>query len=210
MNHPQRFSWLKISWIDSIRWCLAVSIALAICLGLPAKAYACACCASAGQWYEMTRNIDGFEQEQIDGVKFANTAKVYLTAAGFETIKGLESDTDTYTLSLSKNKRIWNLKLTDKKGKTGNLSLTLPTKAVFFATDLYDRPTPDSRLYKEVRLEGGITGNGIFAKGIARNTKYRLILQGRGNICLNTGDFKNWRLQVSGPQASYSLYGSVP
>jgi hypothetical protein len=66
----------------------------------------------------------------------------------------------------------------------------------------------DSRLYKEVRLTGKLAGNGIFASGINNDSRYKLILQGRGNGCLNPDDFQHWILQISGPQSSYSFYGS--
>jgi hypothetical protein len=66
----------------------------------------------------------------------------------------------------------------------------------------------DSRLYKEVRLTGKLAGNGIFASGINNDSRYKLILQGRGNHCLSSDDFKHWILEISGPQSSYSFYGS--
>ena len=35
----------------------------------------------------------------------------------------------------------------------------------------------------------------------------RLVLQGRGNMCLDAQDFKNWVLKIYGKYAEFSLYG---
>ena len=51
-------------------------------------------------------------------------------------------------------------------------------------------------LYRELRLEGSLT-----ATGALRGTRYRLVLQGRGNNCLNAGDLRAWHLDVSGGAA---------
>jgi hypothetical protein len=66
----------------------------------------------------------------------------------------------------------------------------------------------DFRLYKEVRLTGKLAGNGIFESGINNDSRYKLILQGRGGYCLDSHDFQHWILEISGPQSSYSFYGS--
>jgi hypothetical protein len=182
--------------------------AIALFLINPANAHACACCATAGTWSEYTDSLENYDVEQLNQLQYSPTAKLVVGAAGFATIKGLASESETYTLSHSKNNRSWNFHFTDTKGKAGNLSFSLPPQKTEFGTDFYDKPVADSRLYKEVRLTGKLAGNGIFASGINNDSRYKLILQGRGNHCLSSDDFKHWILEISGPQSSYSFYGS--
>jgi hypothetical protein len=182
--------------------------AIALFLINPANAHACACCATAGTWSEYTNSLENYDVAQLNELKFSPAAKLVVGAAGFATIKGLASESETYTLSHSKNNRSWNFHFTDTKGKAGNLSFSLPPQKTEFGTDFYDKPVADFRLYKEVRLTGKLTGNGIFASGINNDSRYKLILQGRGSDCLDSDDFQHWILQISGPQSSYSFYGS--
>ena len=182
--------------------------AIALFLINPANAHACACCATAGIWSEYTDSLENYDVEQLNKLQYSPTAKLVVGAAGFATIKGLASESETYTLSHSKNNRSWNFRLTDTKGKAGNLSFSLPPQKTEFGTDFYDKPVADYRLYKEVRLTGKLAGNGIFESGINNDSRYKLILQGRGNHCLSSDDFKHWILEISGPQSSYSFYGS--
>ncbi|CAD5985349.1 hypothetical protein [Planktothrix agardhii] len=182
--------------------------AIALFLINPANAHACACCATAGIWSEYTDSLENYDVEQLNQLQYSPTAKLVVGAAGFATIKGLASESETYTLSHSKNNRSWNFHFTDTKGKAGNLSFSLPPQKTEFGTDFYDKPVADNRLYKEVRLTGKLAGNGIFESGINNDSRYKLILQGRGNHCLSSDDFKHWILEISGPQSSYSFYGS--
>jgi hypothetical protein len=182
--------------------------AIALFLINPANAHACACCATAGTWSEYTDSLENYDVEQLNQLQYSPTAKLVVGAAGFATIKGLASESETYTLSHSKNNRSWNFHFTDTKGKAGNLSFSLPPQKTEFGTDFYDKPVADSRLYKEVRLTGKLAGNGIFESGINNDSRYKLILQGRGGYCLDSHDFQHWILEISGPQSSYSFYGS--
>ena len=182
--------------------------AIALFLINPANAHACACCATAGIWSEYTNSLENYDVEELNELKFSPAAKLVVGAAGFATIKGLASESETYTLSHSSNNRSWNFRFTDTKGKTGNLSFSLPPQKTEFGTDFYDKPVADNRLYKEVRLTGKLAGNGIFESGINNDSRYKLILQGRGNYCLDSDDFKHWILEISGLQSSYSFYGS--
>lgn len=182
--------------------------AIALFLINPTNAHACGCCATAGTWSEYTNSLENYDVEQLNQLQYSPTAKLVVGAAGFATIKGLASESETYTLSHSKNNRSWNFHFTDPKGKTGNLSFSLPPQKTEFGTDFYDKPVADNRLYKEVRLTGKLGGNGIFESGINNDSRYKLILQGRGNYCLDSHDFQHWILEISGPQSSYSFYGS--
>ena len=182
--------------------------AIALFLINPTNAHACGCCATAGTWLEYTNSLENYDVAQLNELKFSPAAKLVVGAAGLEENKGIADPSETYTLSHSKNNRSWNFHFTDTKGKTGNLSFSLPPQKTEFGTDFYDKPMADNRLYKEVRLTGKLAGNGIFASGINNDSRYKLILQGRGGDCLDSHNFKHWILQISGPQSSYSFYGS--
>ena len=182
--------------------------AIALFLINPTNAHACGCCGIGGEWLEYTNSLENYDVAQLNELKFSPAAKLVVGAAGLEENKGIADPSETYTLSHSSNNRSWNFHFTDTKGKAGNLSFSLPPQKTEFGTDFYDKPVADNRLYKEVRLTGKLAGNGIFESGINNDSRYKLILQGRGGYCLDSDDFKHWILQISGPQSSYSFYGS--
>ena len=87
-------------------------------------------------------------------------------------------------------------------GAGTTLAFRLPASAVSFAADIHDGKlgvAGGPLLYKE-------TGP-LVATGALRGRHYHLVLQGRGNNCLNTGDFRSWRLDVSGGR-QYAMYGT--
>jgi len=188
-------------------------LVLACCLSLffahlPA-AWACACCANAGTWYERSEPLDDFRLDVLNDIVFVGDANLYLTAAGLETVEGIDSPQTAYELSKSSNGRNWNLRFIGKNGETaGNLSFSLPQEMTDFGADLFDAQFADNRLYKEIRFRGNVVGNGIFSD-ISNGTQFKLILKGRGNACLSSSEFQHWILQVSGPGVSFSFYGRL-
>jgi hypothetical protein len=177
-----------------------------------AAAFACACCAEPGEWYERTGKVESYEFEELRQVKFGKIANTYLTAVEYEDMKGFPANYESFALSTSLSARL-SLTLTFKgeRKETGSLVLALPKVATSFGADLHDMPEGSAGpiLYKEWRFEGLVSGTGMFRKGMARGTKFQLILQGRGNNCLSSSDFKNWRLDIYGPRASYAFYGDL-
>jgi hypothetical protein len=175
-------------------------------------AFLCACCAEPGEWYEHTAKMESYEVTELRGVKFDATAKLYTTAAGFEGTKGLPAQYESFKLSDSFGRAL-NLTLTfrGERGETGSLVLALPQVATTFGADMHDYPEGSAGpiLYKEWRFTGTARGTGMFRKSIVRGTKFHLILQGRGNVCLSSSDFKHWRLDITGPRADYAFYGAL-
>jgi hypothetical protein len=174
----------------------------------PAGAFACACCAEPGAWYERTDRVEEYQWTELNRLRFDAVANVY-TEAGEDAVKGISNPADEYSLTLSRQARRWDLKYRDKQGRTGTLTLTIPTTAVQFGVDTHEAQGGETVLYKELRLTGALTGSGIFKSGSTPQTKFRLILQGRGNNCMAAEDFKHWTLQIFGPRASYTFYGSL-
>ena len=189
--------------------CLLV-VALAMLLSLPSRALACACCADSGEWYEVSEKVGANELGELALLKFAPAAKIFMSVAGDEGIEGVASGSDAYTLAAKQTGRRWTFTLRDEKSAAGTLTLNIPLNGESFGVDLRDASDNGlgPSLYKEWRFAGRVDGTGIFKKGIAPNTKFRLILQGRGNHCRSASDFQNWILQVNGPRASYAFYGT--
>jgi hypothetical protein len=107
--------------------------------------------------------------------------------------------------------KTWKFTLKSKGGKTGTLTLPIPTQMVSFKVDIHDgEPNTETSLYKEFRYKGTVSsGTSLFKAGIVRPTTYFLVFQGRGNNCDNASDFTHWRLEITGPKASYAFYGKM-
>jgi hypothetical protein len=187
-----------------------IGICLLALLAFPSNAYACACCADAGQWSQASRKIADSEFKEINSLQFAPNPKLFFNASGDDGIRGISPISSSYTLSVTKKQRNWNLLFKDGSGKTGNLNFTIPQSMVDFRTHFFGNQEGGGGgpvLYKEFRLEGKVTGNGIFSRGITSDAKYRLVLQGKGGNCTVGSEFKSWNLQVFGSRARFSFYG---
>lgn len=175
-----------------------------------ASASVCACCSDEGTWYESTTRISEHELTELNRLRFDAVAKTYMTDAGDEFTKGISNVSDEYTLSLVKRQRRWELRFRDNQGHTGTLAFSVPASIGEFAADIGDGQTSAGGgplLYKEWRLTGAVTGTGIFKQGITPQTRFRLVLQGRGNGCTDAEVFNAWKLQIFGPRTSYSFHG---
>jgi hypothetical protein len=189
---------------------LALTFALFLLLpaGLPEKVSACACCSNAGQWFEQKRPLDENERDVINEAKLSAKAQFYESSGEDEGIAVKSSD---FTLKFSRVQSKWTMTLQGTEGDKGTLTLNISPTATVFAADPRDGKVSNGGgplLYKEVRLEGRISGTGVFAKSIKADSRFRLILQGRGNACLLAQDFSNWVLQIYGKQARFGFYGA--
>lgn len=197
-----------------------------ICLvSLSSNAFACACCATPGEYSIWTGKVDTHYLNILNEIKFDETATLFLTEADFAVIKGLdelekESASDAWIDSRNEfdlvntfTGKTWTFNLKSKTGKAGVLTLPLPTQMLTFKVDIHD-DDPDRpngpMLYKELRFKGNISGGtGIFRAGIIKPTTYFLVFQGRGNGCDNASDFTHWRLEISGRKAEYAFHGEL-
>jgi len=175
----------------------------------------CACCADPGMWSLETRKIDDSTMKEFNRLKPAEAADFLTTAAWPDDVSGIAApeslESGDLVVSIVREQRTWKFFFKTPKDEKGALVLTLPAAATFFNSDNEQRPTPENKsavvLYKEVRLEGDVRGTGIFANGMAPRTRFRLVLQGKGNACLSADDFYRWNLRVTGPKARYTIYG---
>jgi hypothetical protein len=188
---------------------LALTFALFLCLPawLPEKASACACCSNDGQWFEYKKKLDSVDLEELNGAKFAARSRLYETDAEDA---GVSLTSSEFTLKLSRAQSKWTLALQGAEGEKGSLILSLPPSATYFGSDPRDgkASVAGPLLYKELRMEGRVSGTGVFAKGLKPDSRYRLVLQGRGNVCMLGEDFNNWILQIYGRQVRFGFYGS--
>ena len=210
----------KASFFARSRAARVVPVILLLCALLAAPAPRasvagtafCACCAEPGEWFERTGRLESYEVTELRNVEFNAVAKLYTTAAGFEGTKGLPAQYESFQLSNSLSRAL-KLTLTFKgeRGETGSLVLQLPRVATTFGADLHDYPEGSAGpiLYKEWRFGGTARGSGMFRRSVVPGTKFRLVLQGRGNNCLSSTDFHHWRLDITGPRADYAFYGAL-
>jgi hypothetical protein len=180
----------------------------------PAVTPFCACCVESGVWSLETHKIEDYQLEELNRLTLDGAADFYGTEAWPNDVSGVSAPDDDLAqelvISIVREHRDWKFFFKTSKGEKGALILTIPVVATFFKADIEDVPKSDRsylRLYKEIRLEGDVRGTGIFAKGMAPKTRYRLVLQGGGNGCMRAEDFYRWNLRVSGPQAGYTIYG---
>ncbi|MFN0087999.1 MAG: hypothetical protein ACKVX9_21575 [Blastocatellia bacterium] len=182
----------------------------------PAWPSYCACCADPGVWSLETGKMDNGVMKELNRLKPGGIAAFYVTDAWPDDISGVAAsdmgESGQLVVSIVREQRNWKFFLKTSKGETGVLVLTIPGTAAFFHADIERHQKPENKppttVYKEVRLEGeAVRGTGIFAKGIMPKTKFRLVLQGEGNMCLNAEDFHRWNLRISGPKAAYTIYG---
>jgi hypothetical protein len=179
---------------------------------VPPGAHACACCTNTGQRNVGVYKLDGFRRSEIDQVRFGPVAHLYTGEADADAVKGIATPSLRYTLSVAQREDRWVFSFSAAEGRSGTLTLALPRSVSVFEVD----PRRGERegglgpaLYKEWRLTSPAAGTGMFAPGTGRGQLVTLILQGHGNSCASATDFTSWTLVVSGPIATYHLYGDL-
>ena len=195
-----------------IRHLFSVAMGVTLLL-LPSRVWACACCAHPGEYQSDFVKPDEFKLSVMKRIRFGTKAELWTGEADPEVAaKGLAHPADSYSLTVSLVGNVW--KLTFRNGdESGTLDLPLPAKMLRFAADIHDGRTkpgyPEPVLYKEWRFEGEVNGTGVFKAGITAQTKYVLVLQGRGNSCDGAEDFTHWQLKITGKKADYAFYGEL-
>ncbi|MGQ0542609.1 MAG: hypothetical protein ACT4O9_12270 [Blastocatellia bacterium] len=186
-------------------------------------AFACACCAEPGTYNIWTGKSDAYYLSVIRDIGFDKPADLYMTEAGFESIRGLdpirkEYEADDWTalshfdLAASFTNKLWQFNLKTPKGTAGTLVLPMPAQMLAFKVDIHDEENRPNGplLYKELRFKGSVSAaSGFTRPGFFRGTTFFLVFQGRGNGCDNASDFTHWRLEIEGPRADYAFFGKL-
>jgi hypothetical protein len=200
--------------------------ALACLVFVSIDVFACACCAEGGEYFLQTSKPDKYAVEMLGEMKYDSAAFLYMTEAGFEgMIKGLDAiakdyespswvaSPEDFTLTNAFAARTWKFNFKTKTGKSGVLTLPIPSQMVKYKVDIHDGKTIGAggpALYKEWRFKGSVqSGSGFFQPSIIKPTTYFLVLQGRGNGCDNAEDFTYWRLEINGKKAKYAFFGKL-
>ncbi len=184
---------------------------------------ACACCAEPGTYGIWTGKPEQYIVDILKQVEFDKKALLYMTEAGFDSMKGLSSIEKDYfddsswalgdfDLVNSFNGKVWTFTFKTPKGKTGSLRLPMPTNLVMFKVDIHDGSDQGNGplLYKEFRFKGTVSsGSGFLGGSILNPTTYFLVFQGRGNGCDDVSDFRNFNLEITGRKARYQFYGKL-
>jgi len=192
---------------------------LAAFAAAPSTVFGCACCIDPGYYEISTSRPTNYEMGYISDIKFDTIANLYQSEAGFDGIRGLDllrkdQDADMqFDLNLVEAfvGKTWTMKIKTSTGHEGTLTLPMPRTMVRFKVDMHDNePNTEPSLYKELRFKGPVgAGTGMFKKDVAPKTTYFLVFQGRGNGCDSSADYSHWRLELSGPKASYVFFGKV-
>lgn len=191
-------------------------IALSLLLPISA-AHACACCAEPGDRFDRAEAIDEYALDVLAAVKFDGKARLYATAADWtEQIKGITNPakSDTYDLKTSRTARAWTFVLSDTKGHKGRLTVRTPAKIHKFHADTKPQARTSggyvpTKLYKEWRLAGSVTGAGMFTFKKSAKSQAKLILHGTGNGCTSADQFTNWTLDVAGRGVQFRFFGTL-
>lgn len=183
--------------------------AILMMAGLANHVMACACCSDPGTRMDSVVKVSDFHRDQLRGLEFAKEAELFMTEAGEDGVKGVSAIAEKYQLAVKMEEKHWRLTFRTEDGKNGTLTLPFPTKLGVFQVDPRDgRKSAGGGplLYKEWRWDGELTSGGIFDKN---GTRCSLVFQGHGNRCDGGDDFSHWRLEVSGKNVSFALFGTL-
>lgn len=204
----------------SRRFASFAAVVLMITAAFNGNAFGCACCSETGTYALWTGRIQSNEMFILKEIKFDRRSALYMTEAGFDTIKGLssiekdffEAEEGGFDLANSFAGKVWTFTFKAPNGKSGTLRLPLPTQLTTFKVDIHDGSDKGlgPLLYKEFRFKGTVAaGTGFLASSAARPTTYSLVFQGRGLACDDVTDFRNWNLEITGPKADYQFFGRL-
>lgn len=174
---------------------------------------ACACCTSEAQRTVEVENFAPKYGSEFEKLKFRKEAKLKLGEGYEEGINGLDNPEEAFNVAVTRQKDRYVFTLKDSKGRGGNLTLVLPKTVSIFEVDTRDdqeKTGHGPRLYKEWKLTGNVTGDGIFKNSAGPNRRVTLVLHGRGASCTEARDFKFWTLMVHAPKTeTYTFFGEL-
>ena len=189
--------------------CALATCALLCVLAPIEQAFACACCADQGARIVAVEKLDLARREKIDQLRFGQTAELFVSDAGIESIKGIVDPAERYSMEVARDRDSLIFSFRDKGRRAGTLNLHVPAAMSRFEVDPRDGQREQGggvRLYKEWKLSSKMAGTGIFKNGNGNGQFITLILQGHGNFC---SDFTQWTLVINGPTANYSFFGDL-
>lgn len=177
---------------------------LAFLLTISAQsALACACCAERGDRVHDSIDRGEFEDEEFSKLRALGPALVYLSACGMDCVKGLDQSRDSFDLGLTMMDGKLHL-----ENSAGAMSLILTPEFTSFAVDTDPFSEGNmTMLYRELRFSGVLTASGVFSD--TDGAKAEFVLAGESNQCWMIENLTHWRLDVSGDNAEFRLFGRL-
>lgn len=198
--------------MKSIRTALFASSIVLLACAIWNDAFACACCTNPGQRNVGVAKLNSGKIQEIQSLRFAASAQLFVGEADPEFFKGITSPSEHYELNAAWQKDQLVFAFRDKPGRSGTLTLPRPNTVSIFEVDPRTGK-PDSgtgpSLYKEWKLASKPAGSGIFSVGLGPSQLLTLIMQGRGNSCTSSIDFTHWTLVMQGPKAGFTFFGDL-
>lgn len=189
---------------------------LTIAIATPLRAaHACACCSDPGERYDRVEVIDDYSGGVLKALRFGSNANLYCTAADWsEQVKGIKNPKEacSYELNVGRTIQKLSFEMSDRQGHKGRLTFMLPLEVHKF----HAHTKPEIRkgagyvptvLYKEWRLMGVITGDGMFT--FKQPAKAQLIFHGKGNGCTSEDQFTNWTLEAAEQGVRFRFFGRL-
>jgi hypothetical protein len=191
-----------------------VALVLGAAIGVSAlwsAAEACACCSNQGWRHVGSERYADTYASEVERVAFAPGATLFTGEGEAEDIPGIADPASDYVMSGAWGGERLVLTLTAASGATGTISLAKPETISVFEVDPREITdgNADISLYKEWKLTGAVEATGAFAASAGEKQRLTLILQGRGNNCGAAEDFTAWTLVMEGPNANYTLFGTL-
>jgi len=198
--------------METKKYLAQISLIICMLLILHGTAYSSAMSAHTGQWYgEEVVLSDSFGhgqeiKQELDRINYADTAN---SGGDFGPYGSFSW---SYKLNISRNRKsaIWHF--ADIAGETGILYLTPRGPVEEFRTDIHDGiiwGAGGPALYKEIRIFGSASGEGVFSIINDTDATFGLILKGRGNNQICAEDFLNWHLYIETPTVYFYFYGDL-
>lgn len=179
-------------------------------------ARACACCSEAGHRYEGVNEIGSADRAMLQQIRF--TARAELSGRADDTMGLIERSSDereefpVFVLASAVEPGLLKFRLSREGEERGEINFPLPAVMTRFAVDPRDPADAENprgpTLYREWRLTGDATLTGMVVKGM-HTARVRLVLQGRGNHCVDAQDFTHWFLAVEGKAIQFTLSGEL-
>ena len=188
-----------------------IALAAIIVVGSATAAFACACCTHTAWRYVEVEPMSERRLVQIAEMRFAADARLSVGEAD-PRIRGIEQPGVDYRLEVTRRDDRIVFSLRDRKGRSGNLVLTIPKTISIFEVD----PRGDEKdnglgpsLYKEWKLTANAAGDGLFRQVVGGRQQITLVLHGRGIGCTDASHFTDWTLLVHGPADRLTFYGAL-
>lgn len=168
-----------------------------MCFWSTSSVCACACCADHGVYYRTLNPLGHYVRNELKKYKLRGFLdEDWSGTRGLVLLKG---DTNYIVNGVFDGKNSFHFFIYNQKNKLlGKILFKSKQKVEEFATDHGEENKGlGVILYKEFRFDGTAYVTGEIANSIGKQLKAFLVMQGKGNFCLNSGDLNHFILKFS-------------